>query len=136
MPPRIVLDTNCILNAYLSPGYSREVLLLAQKKKIIIVTSRILLAEFSEVSRKKIQDNQSKLNHFRNKLFSLIEIIEPKNSIAMIKRDPDDNRVLEAAVEGKCDFIVTGDRDLLELKVYQGIKILNPKDFLERIILH
>ena len=45
-------------------------------------------------------------------------------------RDDDDNRVLEAAVEGKCEYVVTGDEDLLSLQNYGGIKIITPAEFL------
>ncbi len=48
-------------------------------------------------------------------------------------RDRDDNRVLEAAVEGDCDFIITGDRDLLELCKYKKIKIITPAQFLAEV---
>ncbi|HEX8932007.1 MAG TPA: putative toxin-antitoxin system toxin component, PIN family [Patescibacteria group bacterium] len=46
-------------------------------------------------------------------------------------RDIDDNRVLEAAVEGKCQYIITGDADLLDLKIFQSIKIITAEDFLK-----
>ncbi|MBI2040465.1 putative toxin-antitoxin system toxin component, PIN family [Candidatus Microgenomates bacterium] len=50
-----------------------------------------------------------------------------------ILRDEDDNRVLEAAREGNCDFIVTGDQDLLDLGKYKKIKILTSEEFLLQI---
>jgi len=49
----------------------------------------------------------------------------------MIKEDPDDNMVLEAAVAGQADFIVTGDPDLLNLKEFRGIRMVTAKELLE-----
>ncbi|OGF52645.1 MAG: putative toxin-antitoxin system toxin component, PIN family [Candidatus Fraserbacteria bacterium RBG_16_55_9] len=46
-------------------------------------------------------------------------------------RDDDDNRVLECALDGRADYIVTGDKDLLDLKVFEGIKVVNVSDFLQ-----
>ena len=45
-------------------------------------------------------------------------------------RDPDDDNILAAAISGKCDCIITGDKDLLVLRQYEGINIFNPRDFL------
>ena len=45
-------------------------------------------------------------------------------------RDPDDDNILAAAISGKCDCIITGDKDLLVLKQHLGVDIFNPRDFL------
>lgn len=128
---RIVLDTNCLVSAFFTGNYSNQIVDLARKKKLAIITSRTLNSELSEVFRRRVVANQLKKNHFLNKILALSLIVSPAKTIVEIDRDPDDNRVLEAAVEGKCDFIVTGDKDLLELKKYKNIRILAPKDFLE-----
>ncbi|MGH7909101.1 MAG: putative toxin-antitoxin system toxin component, PIN family, partial [Thermodesulfobacteriota bacterium] len=52
-----------------------------------------------------------------------------KLKLHVIKRDPQDNEVLIAALEGKADFIVSGDSDLKELKSYKGIRIVSPAEF-------
>lgn len=46
-------------------------------------------------------------------------------------RDPDDNVVLAAASEGKCEYLVTGDKDLLVLREFQGVQIIRPRDFMD-----
>jgi predicted nucleic acid-binding protein len=48
-----------------------------------------------------------------------------------IKEDPEDNKYLSAAVEGKADFIISGDHHLKDLRIYQGIRILDPSTFLK-----
>ena len=57
-------------------------------------------------------------------------IIQPIKTLDLL-RDNDDNRVLEAALEGNCDYIVTGDKDLLELKSYKVIQIVTAEQFLK-----
>jgi len=63
---------------------------------------------------------------------SLSHVVYPTVEIN-IARDRDDNRVLEVAEESESSIIVTGDKDLLSLKVYKNIIIMNPKVFLEII---
>ena len=57
-------------------------------------------------------------------------VVSPQVTLEVIKKDPDDDRVLECAVSGDASYIVTGDRHLLELKEYQHIVILEPGAFL------
>lgn len=49
----------------------------------------------------------------------------------VIKRDKDDNKIIEAAVEGKVNYIISGDKDLQDLKEYDGIEIINAREFLD-----
>jgi predicted nucleic acid-binding protein len=52
-------------------------------------------------------------------------------SLAVIKDDPDDDRILECAANSGSDYIITGDKDLLRLGQYDSIRILNVSDFLD-----
>ena len=61
------------------------------------------------------------------------EIILPQHTLEVITEDPPDNRILECAVEGSADLIVSGDGHLRELKVYQGIPIVRPVDLLRTL---
>ncbi len=58
--------------------------------------------------------------------------IETKKNIDVITKDRSDNRILECAVEGCADFVISGDEHLLELKEFRGIEILEPNVFLKR----
>lgn len=51
----------------------------------------------------------------------------------MVKEDPDDDKFLAAAIEGKADYVVSGDKPLLNIKEYRGIKIISPADFMKNI---
>jgi uncharacterized protein len=57
--------------------------------------------------------------------------VEPPETLSVIAEDPDDNRVLECAVQGEAEVIVTGDKHLLKLANYQGISIVSVRQFLE-----
>ena len=57
-------------------------------------------------------------------------LVIPKRKVNVVKDDPDDNKFIEAALEGKADYIVTQDRHLLNIKEFEGIKMVTPKEFL------
>lgn len=63
---------------------------------------------------------------------SISEIVSLKG-VDFNLRDPADNQVLETAVVGKCDFLITGDKDLLSVKRYNQLQIITPNQFLTRL---
>jgi predicted nucleic acid-binding protein len=67
----------------------------------------------------------------RAKLERVAEIVKPDMVLHVIQDDPDDNRVLECAVKGSADYIVTGDRHLLRLGSYEAIAIVTVRQFLD-----
>lgn len=58
-------------------------------------------------------------------------MLEPEIVLSVVRDDPDDDRVLECAIAGKVDYVVSGDRHLLKLKSYKGIPILTVRQFME-----
>lgn len=129
---RVVLDTNVIISAILFGGKPREILSLVGKKNIISVTSAPLIAELLDVLVKKFRFPVAKIRLVEKKIKKLSVLVYPKEHIDRLDDEPD-NRVLEAAVEGKCDVIVTGDRELLHLSIYRDIRIVTPEQFLKAV---
>jgi predicted nucleic acid-binding protein len=62
-------------------------------------------------------------------------IIKPKTRLSIVKEDHDDNKIIECAVTGKADYIITKDKHLLKIKNYKGIKIITPREFLRIMAL-
>ena len=62
-------------------------------------------------------------------IISSMRILEPTSHID-ICRDPDDNKFIECAIDGRCLYIVSGDRDLLSLKKYNDVQIVTVAKFL------
>ncbi len=133
-PLRVVLDTNILISAIGFGGKPRQVLALVLARQIEIVSSSMLLAEFDDVVSKKFPELEYNLRKIIRKIKEKSVIVSPGKSIKL-SRDEDDNRVLEAAVEGSCDYIITGDKDLLNLKNYQNIKIVTVEQFLSEYFL-
>lgn len=131
-PLRVVLDSNVLISAYVFGGKPEVILKQIIEEQIQGVTSPILIGEFLEVLRKKFSVVSPDILEIQNDIEELFEIVYPR-MLLRIQKDDDDNRVLEAAVEGKCNYIVTGDKELLELKTYQGIRIVTASEFLKTL---
>lgn len=129
---KAVLDTNVLFSGFIFKGKPGAILNAAKVREFVAVSSPILVEELLETLRKKTSATEEKLILFQKKLEKFIELVYPREEIDVC-RDPNDNRVLEAAVEGECDYIITGDRDLLSLKKYQKILILTPAEFLQKL---
>ena len=128
---RVLLDTNILISALGFGGIPKKVFLLALEKKIQAVTSPILLAELREVISKKFPKLSPYLATTEKIIKKSFIIVQPRATINILK-DTDDDRVLEAALEGKCNFIITGDKELLELGIFKNIEILPASKFLEK----
>lgn len=129
---RIVLDTNIIVSAIIYGGKPRVVHELVLNKEHLGCTSVILLAELSDVLRKKFRFTKREIDAILHQVRKYYEVVLPSESIDVLKDIPD-NRVLEAAVEGECDVIVTGDKELRALSKYRTVRIVTPDEFFVEI---
>jgi putative PIN family toxin of toxin-antitoxin system len=130
---RIVMDTNVLVSAFGWDGNERTVLLETLSGEHDLLISADIITEFIHVfSYKKFSHIPvEKICHFLEIMMETSVLIDVKTRISIVKGDPEDNRILECAVDGNADYIVSGDKHLLDLKVYKGIEILNARSFLE-----
>lgn len=133
MAARTVLDTNVVISGLLFTGPPHQVLRLAIRREFLSVTSSILLEELNGVLRTKFKYPASAAETVTAEWADLCERIEPATRLAVVAQDPADNRVLECAVDGKAETVVTGDRHLLALGTFRDILILRPQEFLQRL---
>ncbi len=131
----IVLDTNVVVSAAINPNGTPAAIVAAwQERSFIWIVSEPLLIELDRTLhsprlRSLIKWNRGQIAEFMEEARKLARTVAPANLIDAIKDDPADNRVLEAAVEGAVDYIVSGDRDLLGLGEYANIPIITPARF-------
>ena len=130
---RVVADTNIFISALVFGGLPGSFLDLAFLRSFQLVTSPILLHELDEKLRLKFALSADDADRVRAKLESAALVIEPNLALTVITDDPDDDRVLECAVAGRVDYIVSGDRHLLKLGSYQGISIVTAREFMNAI---
>jgi putative PIN family toxin of toxin-antitoxin system len=125
---RIVLNTNVLVSAILSPaGAAGAVLSQVRKGLVDAVTSSVLLDEFEEVLERFMSTGAA--TEIRAAVEELVHVVEPE-TVPAVARDPDDDQVLAVALEGRAAYVVTRDGDLLSLEAYEGINILEPARFL------
>ena len=128
---RVVLDTNVYISALLFGGLPGSLLDIAFLQSFVLVISPALLDELDEKLLLKFEISVEDTAIIRGKLESIAEIIRPDLVLNVVEDDPDDDRVLECAVKGDADYIVTGDRHLLKLGAYEGISIVTVRQFLD-----
>ncbi len=127
---RMVIDTNVLVSAIVYGGIPKQILALVLDEHIVGVTTRVLAAELIDVLSKKFHFSTRRLADTESLIQESFLMIQPEKTIVLLD-DDDDNRVLEAAVEGMCDYIVTGDTDLLRFKQHNGISMVTPAEFLK-----
>jgi len=120
---RVVADTNILVSALLFGGTSEQVFLAGLRGEVQLLTSPSLLREFENVLKKKFKLSIHLVREIIQEVMEVAEIVEVSSHIKAISYPDEDNRVLECAVDGKAEFIVTGDtRHILPLKEYGEIK--------------
>ena len=127
---RVVLDTNVWISALNFGGKPAQILKIAVKKQIRFYCSQTLFAELVGVLRKKFGYSDEKIEEVEVLFKKRVKFREPRITLNVVKTDPADNRVLECALEAEADYIVSGDKDLLNLGNLKKIKIVNPAEFL------
>ena len=130
---RVTADTNIYISALLFGGLPGSFLDLALAESFMLITSAPILDELDEKLRIKFRMTETDAIIVRRKLEGVADLVTPTQVIDAIKDDPDDNRVLECAVEGHADYIVTGDHHLLTLGSFHGISLLTVRRFLDAI---
>ena len=104
---------------------------LAREGKINLTASKEILDEMAEVLVRKFNFTAEEAAEAQRRISAIARAVMPAVQLAVIKEDPDDDRILECAVTAGSDYIVTGDKDLLRLRQYDAIRIVNVADFLE-----
>jgi putative PIN family toxin of toxin-antitoxin system len=128
---RVLLDTNILVSAIISSGNARELFKKGIDGRFTLVISEPILEELTTVMRRpKFKTTEEEVGRTTMALLQTAEIVAVASNLNIIKEDPDDNKILNAAFDGGADVIVTGDHHLLELKVYKGIKIITLSDAL------
>lgn len=128
---RVCLDTNILISAFLFSGKPAQIFDLAVEGKITLLTSPAIVAEFGRVLRDKFKRDERYIKRQLKVITDVAEIVTPKKKISELKYDPD-NRVLESAVSGKVDYIVTGDKKhLLPLEKFREIPVVTASQFLK-----
>lgn len=135
---RLVLDTNTAVSALLWRGPPHRLTARADAVPLVFFSSPTLLSELEEVLgypklAKSVAASSLTAAQLMQRYLRLVSVVHPAPITPTILDDPDDDHVLACALAAKAEIIVSGDRHLLALHVYQGIPILAAADALQRV---
>ena len=129
---KVVFDTNIFISAFVLPGSQAS----AAMDRIIdgvdeLVISKAIIDELLGVLARKFSKDADELARVAIFLTDLASVVRPRKKHQVLADEPD-NRILECAVTGKADAIVTGDNAMLKLDTYRGIKLIALRNYIDR----
>ena len=131
--PRVVIDTNVWISALVFGGNPGKILDLFIEKQVEVAISEEGLSELHRKIIQKFPLYAPRLDLLEESLRQDAELVRLGRQTVDASPDPDDNKFIETALIGNCAYIISGDKDLLELKSYQNIQIIKPAAFLKKI---
>ena len=127
---KAVFDTNVLIAAFLTEGICAKLLIRARRRDFDMILCDGILQEFKRVLKKKFAASPHEMSEALLILSAAAQdILGQTDPIVPICRDSDDDLILACARDAVADYVVTGDEDLLVLKDFEGISILNPREF-------
>lgn len=131
---KVVFDTNILVSAWFWEGNESKLIEHVEEGIIHGYSSKQLLRELSRALRyPKFNLTQDEAEAIHSYYTLLLKTVHPMNTVNLILEDPEDNRVLECALEAQADYIVSGDHHLLDLRKFRGIKIVKATKLLNII---
>ena len=128
---KLVFDTNIFISTLVFPkSTAAKALTRIIEGHDRLIISKPIIDELLGVLARKFSRDREALAQVAVMITEIGDIVKPRGKIKLLKDEPD-NRILECAVAGKVDAIVTGDHAFLAINEYKGIKIISLKDYLE-----
>ena len=131
----VVPDTNVLVFALVGRGKPKRLVFQLLEGHVLVSSSQ-MLAELADVlSREKFREvRRSHVDKYLSNLVMRCKMVKRQSRFKVVAEDPDDDLVLNTAYSGKAAYIVTGDRHLLALKEFKGIKILTVNEMLQSLV--
>ena len=128
---KVVFDTNVLIAALVFPGGKGDAALhrIVEEKDRLVISKPIIDELLGVLARKFARDAEA-LSHAAVFISELAVMVAPRRRLRIVKDDPD-NRIIECALAGHADAIVTGDRALLALREYKGVRIISLREYLD-----
>jgi uncharacterized protein len=131
---KIVVDTNFLVSAtQWDYSVSDKLLQKLIRNNTEIFTTKEILDEFAEILKRDFLYCEEDIKNILEKVLQFLIVVVPSNKIEVVKDDPDDNKIIECAVESQAKYIISYDKHLLSLKKYRDINIIKPEETLNLI---
>jgi putative PIN family toxin of toxin-antitoxin system len=130
---RVTADTNVLVSGLIyRRGKPFELLRMALEGEISLAASQPIIEEALEVLGRKFGVPDEALPAYEGVIRQAARTVQPAVQLEVVEADPDDNKIVECAVSAGSEFIVTGDKHLLRMGMYDSIQIVTVADFLAR----
>lgn len=130
---RVVLDTNVFVSMAMG-GQVGKINDAWKAGKFTLIISDAIFSEYLDVlQRPKLHLTADVVSAVTGRIQRKAEFVTPTETVAAVQADPTDNKFLEAALEGRANFIVSGDGHLLELKSFREIPIITAREFIQQL---
>ncbi|MGD0550830.1 MAG: putative toxin-antitoxin system toxin component, PIN family [Candidatus Bathyarchaeia archaeon] len=134
--PRLVLDTNIWISAFLTRGPPSEIVQMAEERLVEVFVSLEMMDEINRVLQYEkiigiLKRTRTRSSTVMGTIARLSSIVDVKAEVHVVDEDPSDNHVLACAKEAGAQFVVSGDRHLLTLGRYGNAKIVGASGFLQ-----
>lgn len=129
---RVVFDTNILVSALVFPGGRGDAAfhrIIEERDELML--SKPILDELLGILARKFSRDTEELSRVAVFMSMVATFVKPRRRLHVVKDEPD-NRVLECALTGRAQAIVTGDRQLLALGTFRGVQLLSLRDYLDR----
>jgi uncharacterized protein len=124
----VTFDTNALLSATLWDGSVAQKLLYDLiKQNVTIYSSLDILGEYQRVLKRDFDFSDEEVAEIMEKILSFVTLVKPTQKVKVVLEDPDDNVIIECALESRSKYIITYDPHLLKLKEYKKIQIIRPE---------
>lgn len=127
----VVVDSNVYISALVFGGIPRAVLELAEERVFTLAVSRPIQREVERILREKFGWTDERAAAACQKIWKVSSVVI-SGQVVTVCPDPDDNRILECAIAARVNVIVSGDHHLLDLREFEQIPIVTPRQFLDR----
>jgi uncharacterized protein len=131
---KVVFDTNILFSGFGWRGSPYYCIQSVRKGKITFVTCREIMKEFAEKLQLKMKVSSVDVSKAATEILLFSKLITISNTFRFVVDDPDDDKILECAIIGNADYIITGDHHLLSLVNYKDIAITTSANFLNLIL--
>jgi len=130
---KVLMDTNVLISAYYFKGNERRLLQLIIENKISGIISPYIILELKNIMINKFKENKEDTEKFVGKLLSVMDLTSDYKLEVDIRHEKD-KTIIGSAVISDCDYLITGDNDILEVKKYNKLKIINASKFINDVL--
>lgn len=128
---RAVIDTNVFVSGIFWIGNSNKIINAWRQRKFDLIISLINIEELIKVLRDfKIEMNEELIKEWVKLIIGNSILVDVIGKVKVVKDDPTDDKFIETALNGKASYIVTQDRHLLDIREFEGVRIVTPEEFL------